>query len=189
MPEFVTVTQAIKMLGVARPTVCEWCESGKLRAKKVEDNTRYKFHWEIEKNDCYRKLADKYKPDISTDQQTTINQEEDLEKKIASLNLPHLEADRLKAVLSGFSKPEADRVLKTEQALAELRENVLQDGLYVEKSKINSQIGEVFSLLLRSLKDLISVWQKRYEIEEDNVACMLFELEKVLKSAIEGMGQ
>ena len=192
MSEFITVSQALEIIDISRPTLCAWCENGKLQAHKVDDKSKHGFHWEIEKNAVLGKQLEmsgtkQHEQIDAAIEARSENNDDDIEKRIDSLSLPQLESDRIKATLKSLTQKDAALILKAQQAFSKNKDNVEREGLYIAKEKVSQQIDQVFSAFGRSLKDLIAIWQKRYSLDEDNACCMLIDIEQVIKTTIASM--
>lgn len=198
---FITVTEALQILKICRSTLCEWCDSGKIVCRKIPDKSKNKFHWEISKDDCMKKSLEKsgHRKEVCeiekrqedfrerTQRNSDELSDEEINQKISALHLSQNESERLKVTLRGFSKAEAERVLKTEQALSKQKDNVLRDGQYVQKDDVAEQIGIVFSSFSKSLKDLISVWQRKFSLSPESSGIMQADLQKCIGETIARM--
>jgi len=151
--EYISLTEAAEILSVDRTSLWRQCRAGKISCREVPcKNSPSGKTYEIPKKYVFQK-------GLNIEEKKS-EEPIDIQKKIDALNLPPIEAERLKATLGSFSKAEAEKVLKAEQALAKTKDNVLRDGFYIERSKVAEQVGYVFSNFSHSLKDLITIWQK-----------------------------
>ena len=195
--DYISLADAEKIIDVSHVTLWRWCKSGKIACREIEDKASPGGKkYEVSKVAAMKKQLEKSgKANVVGEIEERSKEkskndkpdEEYIDNVIQSLNLPIAESKRLRATLKCFTKADAERILKTEQALSKQKDNVLRDGSYIEKTKVKEQVEFVFSSFARETRDLIYVWQKRFFLSDIDTNEMGLEYDGAMKRAMESL--
>jgi hypothetical protein len=122
---------------------------------------------------------------VSEGEDTKIKiSDKDIEALAKSYNLSKEETERMLSTLKSFSKEGATLLFKTEQALEKQRDNILREGLHIEKAKVSEQISYSFGIFARALKDLVTFWSKKYSISDKYISEMQADIQRAIKDSL-----
>ena len=187
-----SVAEAARKLGKDPKTVIAWCRAGKIKATEVPDK-RKGIRFEID-DDSIKELrraqkdgegfVKRYK---ENEDKKTAASESNLENLILALHLSVEQGERLKATLKGFSKSNAETVLKAEQAFSKQKENLLAAGNFVEINVLQAEFESVYSVLARNFRDCLQSWIAEFKLSPQQGQRMKSDYEAAMKRAFEDL--
>lgn len=196
-----TVTEASKILGIARKTVIAWIDSGELEAEKVPGSGAKGFKYEVSRESVLRKGKEKLDQSETKEAKSTKKEgsaevdegppPETLKyvELIKSLDLSDIEAERLKGTLSFLKKNEAEVIFKLEQALGKMRENLFSKEHYVPVNEYRESIEAYFASFFSGLQEVVEVWKLRYQLPGKQAQEMLRDINQVVKASAQALSE
>ncbi|MCK5614105.1 helix-turn-helix domain-containing protein [Candidatus Pacearchaeota archaeon] len=169
------IKEASAFLGKTRKTIKEWCESGKLRAKKISARNLHGFMWEIEKKSVME-IAGTLAEKIS-------EKNKKIEKKFSKNESTPAEVPEREKADRKITRQEAERLIKVEDAIRKQQENLLRENRLLDVETLEYALEVHYSGLMEMWEELIDVWVINGQVKPGRAKEMLDDFQGALKTS------
>lgn len=190
MQEWIDITEALKIVSVSRPTLCKWCEDGRINSRKVISKTKQGWQWELERADCIRVEHQRKGPSVAPDPGTeniiaaSIPTASPASETSASLH--NAQSGSGKGVVSReLTRQEAERIIKVEDAIKKHRDNFLMEGKLLLADELISALHDFFSQAFDAQRELIDKLSIEWRMTPDQAQIAQIKFNHSLNSFFE----